>query len=78
MKSLQEQLAQVQPELTRLRTELQEKGSQVDQLKQQNTEKDEKTKKAILVAKQRIGLLNSECSTHCQYTSCENETALFF
>ncbi|XP_058269448.1 nucleoprotein TPR isoform X3 [Hemibagrus wyckioides] len=59
VKSLQEQLAQIQPELTRLRTELQEKGSQVDQLKQQNTEKDEKTKKAILVAKQRIGLLNS-------------------
>ncbi|KAK3560903.1 hypothetical protein QTP86_022909 [Hemibagrus guttatus] len=58
VKSLQEQLAQIQPELTRLRTELQEKGGQVDQLKQQNTEKDEKTKKAILVAKQRIGLLN--------------------
>ncbi|GAA6102968.1 nucleoprotein TPR isoform X3 [Tachysurus ichikawai] len=59
VKGLQEQLAQIQPELMRLRTELQEKSGQVDQLKQQNTEKDEKTKKAILVAKQRISLLNS-------------------
>lgn len=75
VKSLQEQLAQIQPELTRLRTELQEKTSQEDQLRQQNTEKEEKTKKAILVAKQRISLLNSECSTHSKYTSHENETS---
>uniref|UniRef100_W5UJA0 Nucleoprotein TPR n=1 Tax=Ictalurus punctatus TaxID=7998 RepID=W5UJA0_ICTPU len=59
MKNLQEQLAQIQPELTRLRTELQEKSNQEDQLKQQNTEKEEKTRKAILAAKQRICLLNS-------------------
>lgn len=63
MKSLQEQLAQVQPELTRLRTELQEKITQEEQLRQQSAEKEEKTKKAILVAKQRISLLNSECGT---------------
>lgn len=77
MKGLQEQLAQIQPELMRLRTELQEKSGQVDQLKQQNTEKDEKTKKAILVAKQRISLLNSECSTLSKYPSCENVTSIY-
>ncbi|KAI5099153.1 nucleoprotein TPR isoform X2, partial [Silurus meridionalis] len=59
LKRLQEQLAQIQPELTRLRTELQEKSSQEEQLKQQSAEKEEKTKKAILIAKQRISLLNS-------------------
>lgn len=81
MKNLQEQLAQIQPELTRLRTELQEKSNQEDQLKQQNTEKEEKTRKAILAAKQRICLLNSECSKHLKnkkYTSHENETSSNF
>lgn len=62
VKSLQEQLAQIQPELSRLRTEIQEKSAQEDQLRQQNTEKEEKTRKAILVAKQRISLLNSKCT----------------
>lgn len=75
VKSLQEQLAQIQPELTRLRTELQEKSKQEEQLRQQNAEKEEKTKKAILVAKQRISLLNSECSTHFKYTSREKVTS---
>ncbi|XP_062873069.1 nucleoprotein TPR isoform X2 [Trichomycterus rosablanca] len=58
-KGLQEQLAQVQPELTRLRAELQEKGTREEQLRQQITEKEEKTKKAILIAKQRISQLNA-------------------
>lgn len=62
VKSLQEQLAQIQPELSRLRTEIQEKSAQEDQLRQQNTEKEDKTRKAILVAKQRISLLNSKCT----------------
>ncbi|KAM9468929.1 nucleoprotein TPR-like isoform 3-T3 [Clarias gariepinus] len=59
VRSLQEQLTQIQPELTRLRTELQEKSIQEDQLRQQVAEKEEKTKKAILVAKQRLNQLNS-------------------
>lgn len=66
VRSLQEQLTQIQPELTRLRTELQEKSIQEDQLRQQVAEKEEKTKKAILVAKQRLNQLNSECKTHCE------------
>lgn len=63
VKSLQEQLSPLQLELTRLRAELQEKIAQEEQLRQQSVEKEEKTKKAILVAKQRISLLNSECRT---------------
>ncbi len=59
MKSLQEQLAQVQPELSRLRTELQEKNNLEEQLRQQIADKEEKTKKAFMGAKQKINQLNS-------------------
>ncbi|XP_016348737.1 nucleoprotein TPR-like isoform X2 [Sinocyclocheilus anshuiensis] len=59
VKSLQEQLAQVQPELSRLRTELQEKSNLEEQLRQQITDKEEKTKKAFMGAKQKINQLNS-------------------
>uniref|UniRef100_A0A672P2V8 Nucleoprotein TPR n=1 Tax=Sinocyclocheilus grahami TaxID=75366 RepID=A0A672P2V8_SINGR len=59
VKSLQEQLAQVQPELSRLRTELQEKSNLEEQLRQQIADKEEKTKKAFMGAKQKINQLNS-------------------
>ncbi|XP_043117020.1 LOW QUALITY PROTEIN: nucleoprotein TPR [Puntigrus tetrazona] len=59
VKSLQEQLAQVQPELSRLRTELQEKNNLEEQLRQQIADKEEKTKKAFMGAKQKINQLNS-------------------
>ncbi|XP_072919390.1 translocated promoter region b, nuclear basket protein isoform X3 [Hemitrygon akajei] len=54
VKKLQEELTQLQGELSRLRQELQEKASLEEQLRQQILEKEEKTKKAILVAKQKI------------------------
>uniref|UniRef100_A0A4W4GSX2 Nucleoprotein TPR n=1 Tax=Electrophorus electricus TaxID=8005 RepID=A0A4W4GSX2_ELEEL len=59
LKSLQEQLAQAQPELTRLRAQLQEKSAQEEQLRQQIADKEEKTKKAFMGAKQKIHQLNS-------------------
>ncbi|KAL1280197.1 hypothetical protein QQF64_014797, partial [Cirrhinus molitorella] len=59
VKSLQEQLAQVQPELGRLRAELQEKSNLEEQLRQQIADKEEKTKKAFMGAKQKINQLNS-------------------
>lgn len=59
LKSLQEQLAQVQPELNRIKAELQEKGNLEEQLRQQIADKEEKTKKAFMGAKQKINQLNS-------------------
>uniref|UniRef100_A0A672QBG3 Nucleoprotein TPR n=1 Tax=Sinocyclocheilus grahami TaxID=75366 RepID=A0A672QBG3_SINGR len=56
-RSAQEQASRLQAELTRLRQELQEKSSQEDRLKQQLTEKEERTKKAIVMAKQKISQL---------------------
>ncbi|ROL43467.1 Nucleoprotein TPR [Anabarilius grahami] len=53
----QEQASRLQGELTRLRQELQEKSSQEERLKQQLTEKEERTKKAIVMAKQKISQL---------------------
>uniref|UniRef100_A0A8C7KVY3 Nucleoprotein TPR n=1 Tax=Oncorhynchus kisutch TaxID=8019 RepID=A0A8C7KVY3_ONCKI len=47
----------LQTELTRLRQELQEKASQEDTLRQQMAEKEEKTRKAFVGAKQRINQL---------------------
>uniref|UniRef100_A0A8C1EWN1 Nucleoprotein TPR n=1 Tax=Cyprinus carpio carpio TaxID=630221 RepID=A0A8C1EWN1_CYPCA len=55
--SAQEQASRLQAELTRLRQELQEKSSQEERLKQQLTEKEERTKKAIVMAKQKISQL---------------------
>ncbi|XP_067893509.1 translocated promoter region b, nuclear basket protein isoform X2 [Heterodontus francisci] len=54
VKKLQDEVCQLQGELSRLRQELQEKANLEDQLRQQILEKEEKTKKAILVAKQKI------------------------
>ncbi|KAK5623407.1 hypothetical protein CRENBAI_014854 [Crenichthys baileyi] len=50
----QEQSSRLQTELNRLRQELQEKASQEESLRQQMAEKDEKTRKALLVARQKI------------------------
>ncbi|XP_043990066.1 nucleoprotein TPR isoform X2 [Gambusia affinis] len=49
----------VHDELTKLRQELSESKNREDQLKQQMAEKEEKTKKAILGAKLKIGQVNS-------------------
>lgn len=56
----QEQASRLQGELTRLRQELQEKSSQEERLKQQLTEKEERTKKAIVMAKQKISQLTGK------------------
>ncbi|XP_041791081.1 translocated promoter region b, nuclear basket protein [Chelmon rostratus] len=52
-----EQSSRLQTELTRLKQELQDKASQEDTLRQQMTEKEEKTRKAIVCAKQKISQL---------------------
>ncbi len=59
VKSLQEQRHRLQPELSRLRTELQEKNNLEEQLRQQIADKEEKTKKAFMGAKQKLNQLNS-------------------
>ncbi|XP_048458062.1 translocated promoter region b, nuclear basket protein [Rhincodon typus] len=53
-KKLQDEVSQLHSELARLRQELQDKANLEEQLRQQILEKEEKTKKAILVAKQKI------------------------
>ncbi|XP_039984449.1 translocated promoter region b, nuclear basket protein [Xiphias gladius] len=57
MRNAQEQSTRLQTELTRLRQELQDKASQEDTLRQQMADKEEKTRKAIVYAKQKIGQL---------------------
>uniref|UniRef100_A0ABM5G988 Nucleoprotein TPR n=1 Tax=Pogona vitticeps TaxID=103695 RepID=A0ABM5G988_9SAUR len=57
VKNLQEQVAQLQSDVSRLHQELQEKTTQEEQLRQQVAEKEEKTKKTLLAAKQRIAQL---------------------
>ncbi|XP_054904526.1 translocated promoter region b, nuclear basket protein isoform X2 [Poeciliopsis prolifica] len=54
LRNVQEQSSRLQTELNRLRQELQEKTTQEENLRQQMTEKDEKTRKALLVARQKI------------------------
>ncbi|XP_048832037.1 translocated promoter region b, nuclear basket protein isoform X4 [Brienomyrus brachyistius] len=56
-RSFQEQVSKLQPDLVRLRQELQERATQEEQLRQQMAEKEEKTKKVILGAKQKISQL---------------------
>uniref|UniRef100_H2M097 Nucleoprotein TPR n=1 Tax=Oryzias latipes TaxID=8090 RepID=H2M097_ORYLA len=60
VRSAQEQSTRLQADLTRLRQELQEKTSQEDTLRQQMAEKDEKTRKALMSAKQKISLLSKQ------------------
>ncbi|XP_036824389.1 nucleoprotein TPR isoform X6 [Oncorhynchus mykiss] len=57
VRGTQEQASGLQTELTRLRQELQEKASQEDTLRQQMSEKEEKTRKAFVGAKQKINQL---------------------
>jgi predicted nuclease with TOPRIM domain len=56
-KNLQEQTMQLQSELSRLRQDLQDRTTQEEQLRQQITEKEEKTRKAIVAAKSKIAHL---------------------
>ncbi|XP_058234959.1 translocated promoter region b, nuclear basket protein isoform X2 [Hemibagrus wyckioides] len=56
-RNAQEQVSHLQGELTRLRQELVEKSAQEDRLRQQLAEKEERTRKAILGAKQKINHL---------------------
>ncbi|XP_036298854.1 nucleoprotein TPR isoform X3 [Pipistrellus kuhlii] len=56
-RNLQEQTVQLQSELARLRQDLQDRTTQEEQLRQQITEKEEKTRKAIVVAKSKIAHL---------------------
>uniref|UniRef100_A0AAR2JC13 Nucleoprotein TPR n=1 Tax=Pygocentrus nattereri TaxID=42514 RepID=A0AAR2JC13_PYGNA len=59
-RSAQEQASRLQAELTRLRQELQDKSSQEEQLRQQLAEKEERTRKAFMGAKQKINQLVGE------------------
>lgn len=63
-RNTQEQSSRLQTELTRLRQELQDKATQEDTLRQQMTDKEDKTRKAIVYAKQKINMLNSERLSH--------------
>ncbi|KAK1329308.1 hypothetical protein QTO34_011489 [Cnephaeus nilssonii] len=56
-RNLQEQTVQLQSELARLRQDLQDRTTQEEQLRQQITEKEEKTRKAIVAAKSKIAHL---------------------
>lgn len=56
-RNVQEQSSRLQTELNRLRQELQDKVSQEETLRQQMTEKEEKTRKAFVIAKQKINQL---------------------
>nr|XP_040040148.1 translocated promoter region b, nuclear basket protein [Gasterosteus aculeatus aculeatus] len=58
-RNAQEQSTRLQTELNRIRQELQDKVSQEDTLRQQMTDKEDKTRKAIVYAKQKINLLTS-------------------
>lgn len=60
LRGAQEQTGRLQTELARLRQELQDKATQEDTLRQQMSDKEEKTRKAIVGAKQKIGQLMSE------------------
>ncbi|XP_007667180.1 nucleoprotein TPR isoform X1 [Ornithorhynchus anatinus] len=53
-KGLQEQITQLQSELSRLHQDLQDRTALEEQLRQQITEKEEKTRKALVAAKQKI------------------------
>lgn len=56
-RNLQEQTLELQSELARLRQDLQDRTTQEEQLRQQITEKEEKTRKAIVAAKSKIAHL---------------------
>lgn len=78
IRNIQEQSSKLQTELNRLRQELQEKVSQEEARRQQMSEKEEKTKKAFLVAKQKIGQLMGKKVPphykHQKYRNIQNHT----
>uniref|UniRef100_A0A672JFG0 Nucleoprotein TPR n=1 Tax=Salarias fasciatus TaxID=181472 RepID=A0A672JFG0_SALFA len=57
LRNTQEQTSRVQTELNRVRQELQDKTSQEDTLRQQAADREEKTRKALVLAKQKINQL---------------------
>ncbi|KAG8556214.1 hypothetical protein GDO81_017966 [Engystomops pustulosus] len=59
MKALQEQMTQLQSELSKVQRDLQDKTSQEEQMRQLMNEKEEKTKKTLLGAKQKLAQLTS-------------------
>lgn len=60
VRNAQEQSSRLQTELTRLRQELQDKASLEETLRQQIAEKEEKTKKALVYARQKIAQVTGE------------------
>uniref|UniRef100_A0A8D3DUI0 Nucleoprotein TPR n=1 Tax=Scophthalmus maximus TaxID=52904 RepID=A0A8D3DUI0_SCOMX len=61
VRNAQEQTSRLQAELTRLRQELQSKVAQEETVRQQMADKDEKTRKGIVYARQRISQLTRGC-----------------
>ena len=62
VRAAQEQASRTQAELARLRQELQDKASQEEALRQQMADKEEKTRKAFVGAKQKIHqLMGGSC-----------------
>lgn len=62
VRSTHEQSSKLQADLARLRQELQDKSSQEDTFRQQVADKEEKTRKVIINAKQKISQLIGEKS----------------
>lgn len=60
VRNAQEQSSKLQTDLNKLRQELQDKVSQEEAMRQQVTEKEEKTRKAFVMAKQKISQLIGE------------------
>lgn len=69
VRNAQEQSSRLQTELTRLRQELQDKVSQEETLRQQMTDKEEKTRKAIVYAKQKINQLMGKRKSYNHWDS---------
>lgn len=59
-KALQEQIAQVQSELSKVHRDLQDKTTQEEQLRQLMNEREDKTKKTLLGAKQKLAQLAAQ------------------
>lgn len=57
LRNAQEQSSKLQTELNQMRQDLQEKTSQEEVMRKQISEKEEKTRKAFLMAKQKISQL---------------------
>ncbi|XP_007481029.2 nucleoprotein TPR isoform X2 [Monodelphis domestica] len=57
VRNLQEQITQLQSELSRLHQDLQDRTTQEEQLRQHMTEKEDKTRKALVAAKAKLAHL---------------------